>query len=320
MEGFDPTGRGFPDDLMALRRALWERRRFAETLPAALHPRVVLRDAGGILHGPAAVAAAALEQVAGSPDQRQLGEDVIWTGSEALGHVGSMRTLVLGHDSHPGLFGAPTGAALRHRVMAEVYAKGGRISEIWQVTDTGAILRARGETPEAFARARLATLDPDTQPFTPEIDSPSAYTGAGTTDGWASAFADLLDGVMQGGFSAIPDQYDRACQVSYPGGAEAHGADAAEAFWLGLRAAFPSAEFAVHHRIGMEEPLLPPRAALRWSLTGRHEGFGPFGPPSGAQVHVMGLSHAEFGPRGLRREWTLFDETAVWLQIALGGG
>jgi hypothetical protein len=37
-------------------------------------------------------------------------------------------------------------------------------------------------------------------------------------------------------------------------------------------------------------------------------------------VHVMGISHAEFGPWGLRREYTLFDETAIWKQIALKTG
>ena len=31
----------------------------------------------------------------------------------------------------------------------------------------------------------------------------------------------------------------------------------------------------------------------------------------------MGISHAEFGPRGLRREWTLYDEVAIWKQIVL---
>ena len=29
----------------------------------------------------------------------------------------------------------------------------------------------------------------------------------------------------------------------------------------------------------------------------------------------MGMSHAEFGPRGLKREFVLFDEVAVWKQI-----
>jgi hypothetical protein len=34
----------------------------------------------------------------------------------------------------------------------------------------------------------------------------------------------------------------------------------------------------------------------------------------------MGVSHAEFGPWGLRREYTLFDETAIWKQIIIKTG
>jgi hypothetical protein len=64
----------------------------------------------------------------------------------------------------------------------------------------------------------------------------------------------------------------------------------------------------------------PPRSALRWSLTGRHDGWGSFGPPSGAEIHVMGISHAEFGPRGLKREFVLIDEAAIWKQIVLKTG
>ena len=34
----------------------------------------------------------------------------------------------------------------------------------------------------------------------------------------------------------------------------------------------------------------------------------------------MGLSHAEFGPWGLRREYVVYDEVAVWKQILLHTG
>jgi len=34
----------------------------------------------------------------------------------------------------------------------------------------------------------------------------------------------------------------------------------------------------------------------------------------------MGISHAEFGPGGLRREYTLFDEIAIWKQIVFKTG
>ena len=65
---------------------------------------------------------------------------------------------------------------------------------------------------------------------------------------------------------------------------------------------------------------MPPRAALRWSLTGKHDGWGMFGKPTGAEVHIMGMSHAEFGPWGLRREWVTFDEVSIWKQVLLHTG
>jgi hypothetical protein len=34
----------------------------------------------------------------------------------------------------------------------------------------------------------------------------------------------------------------------------------------------------------------------------------------------MGVSHVEFGPYGIRRDVTLFDEIAVWKQILLAMG
>ena len=69
----------------------------------------------------------------------------------------------------------------------------------------------------------------------------------------------------------------------------------------------------------MDAGMLPPRAAIRWSLDGTHDGWGTFGRPTGAAVHVMGISHAEFGPFGgngvsVRRECTLYDEIAIWKQ------
>jgi len=79
----------------------------------------------------------------------------------------------------------------------------------------------------------------------------------------------------------------------------------------------PTAEFRVHHVIGRHDDGLGLRAAVRWSITGTHAGSGHFGEPSGAPVHVMGISHAEYGPWGLRREFVLFDEVAVWKQILL---
>jgi hypothetical protein len=146
------------------------------------------------------------------------------------------------------------------------------------------------------------------------------YRGRGNDNAWGKRYAALLTRIMAADLAAIPEVYDRAVQIEMPGGVTGHGWPAADRFWLALRSAFPSAAFTIEHVIGRDDPQMPPRAALRWSLWGRHDGFGAFGPPSHAQVHVLGMSHAEFGPWGLRREWALYDETAIWKQILMQTG
>ena len=120
--------------------------------------------------------------------------------------------------------------------------------------------------------------------------------------------------------AVIPAEYDRACELEYPGGVTGRSHDAADRFWVGLRASFPDADFQIEHTIGRDEPMMSPRAAVRFSLSGKHDGWGAFGKPTGADIHIMGAAHAEFGPWGLRREYVVFDETAIWKQIILKTG
>jgi hypothetical protein len=125
---------------------------------------------------------------------------------------------------------------------------------------------------------------------------------------------------MAADMAVIPAEYDRACNLEYAGGISGFGWSDADRFWMGLRAAFPDAAFRIEHVIGRDDPLMPPRAAVRWSLHGKHAGWGAFGTPTGAEVYILGMSQAEFGPWGLRREYTLIDETAIWKQILLTTG
>jgi hypothetical protein len=159
----------------------------------------------------------------------------------------------------------------------------------------------------------------------PESDIQGLYCGTGNDNEWGERYAQALTRIMAADFAHIHASYDRAVVGEYAGARQAIGREEVAEFWLGLRAAFPSAKFAIHHCIGMEGGMLPPRAAIRWSLDGTHDGWGAFGAPTGARVHVMGMAHAEFGPYGpdgvgLRREYALYDEVAIWKQILLHTG
>ncbi len=322
MHGFDEQFPDFPAYILGITKEIWEDRGLA-TLHRYYAPDLVVRSPSGVVVGNEGVIAATMATLAEFPDRQLLGEDVIWSGTPETGMLSSHRIFSTATHAGSGIYGAASGKPFRYRIIADCHAIGNQINDEWLIRDQGAIVRQLGLLPEAYAREQIAQEGGPEQaqrPLTPETDLPGPYTGRGNENEWGLRYADLLTRVMQADFAAIPQAYDRACQLEHPGGVTAHGPAAADQFWMSLRAAFPSATFQVEHVIGREDPLMPPRAAVRWSLQGRHDGWGGFGRPTGAEVYVLGISHAEFGPWGLRREYVLYDETAIWKQLLLASG
>lgn len=312
MKGFDPRFHDLPGFIIGITKEIWEDRGIA-TLRQYYAPTIPVRSPASVVIGNEGVIAATMATLAEFPDRALLGEDVIWSGDEDTGFLSSHRLICNATHTGDGAYGPATGTLLRYRIMADCFARANQIGDEWLVRDQGAIVRQMGIEPKRYAAARIALAPP---PLTPATDVVGPYDGTGNDDPWGVRYAGILSGLMAADMASIPSVYDRAIQLEMPGGVTGHGWGAADGFWLRLRSAFPSAEFRIHHRIGREDPMMPPRAALRWSLWGRHDGFGAFGPPTGAEVYVLGISHAEFGPRGLHREWVLYDETAIWTQIA----
>ncbi|MEM1428189.1 MAG: nuclear transport factor 2 family protein [Pseudomonadota bacterium] len=318
MRGFDNRWRDFPDYILGITKEIWEDRGLGARMREYYHPDVIVRMPGGISTGEPASTAATMATLTEFPDRVLLGEDVIWSGTPEAGMLSSHR--ILSTATHRGgAFGPATGKRVSYRAIADCWAKDNQIADEWLVRDNGAIVRQLGVDPRDWAAADIAAGNTGA-PFTPERDVTGPYTGTGNDHEVGQAYAGLLAQLMQAEFSVIPEQWDRACHLEYPGGLTGHGHAAADAHWLGLRSAFPFAEFAVHHVIGRQDERMPPRAAVRWSLTGVHAGWGAFDAPSGAEVHIMGIGHAEFGPWGLRREWVLYDETTIWKQILMAQG
>ncbi len=322
LKGFDPKYTDFPDYILGVTRQVWEGRGVG-ALRSCYAPDIVVRSPASLVVGNEAVIAATLATQAEFPDRALLGEDVIWCGSPEEGMLSSHRILSTATHSGDGAYGKASGKRLRYRTIADCHARDNRIDDEWLIRDQGAIVRRIGWEPAAYARFLIESEGgPDrcVRPFRPEADRPGPYAGRGNPNEWGERYAEVLARIMEADLSVIAAEYDRACQLEYAPGMSGSSHDFAARFWTELRASFPSAVFSIDHRIGREDPLMPPRAALRWSLRGRHDGWGRFGTPTGADVYLMGASHAEFGPWGLRREYVLHDEVAVWKQILLHTG
>lgn len=322
MDGFDPKFSSPEDYILGITREIWEDRGIS-TLHEYYAPDIIVRSPSGMVVGNEGVIGATMATLAEFPDRTLLGEDVIWSDDGEGGFLSSHRILSTATHTGDGAYGPATGTELTYRIIADCAARTNQIYDEWLIRDQGAIVRQLDLNPKDFAADQIeAEGGPATagRPLTPADDQPGPYSGVGNQAEPGLEYEGLMASIMGADLTAIPRSYDRAVQVELPGGVTGHGWGSVDSFWMGLRSALPDAEFAVHHRIGRMDHGLPPRAALRWSLTGTHSGWGAFGTPSGAEVHVMGLSHAEFGPRGLRREFVLFDETAVWKQILLHTG
>ena len=322
MKGFDPKWKDFPDYIIGITKEIWEDRGLA-SLHHYYAPDLPVRSPGSVVVGNANVIGATMATLAEFPDRTLFGEDVIWCGTPDDGMLSSHRLHSTATHSNPGVYGEPTGSKLNYRIIADCHAINNQIDDEWLIRDQGAIVRQLGWDPKEYARdliAREGGPEKCVQPFTPKIDVQGPYTGRGNDNEWGEKYADIISRMMNADFAVIPKEYDRAANLEYAGGISALSHDGADKFWMGLRSSFPNARFTIEHQIGRDDPLMPPRAAIRFGLWGKHDGWGDFGVPTGAEVYIMGAAHAEFGPWGLRREWVLFDETAVWKQILLQTG
>lgn len=322
MKGFSDKFNDFPDYIIGITKEIWEDRGLA-TLHHYYAPDIPVRSPSSIVIGNQDVIGATMATLAEFPDRRLLGEDVIWSGTPEQGMLSSHRILSTATHAGNGVYGAATGKKLKYRIIADCHAINNQINDEWLIRDQGAIVRQMGWDPKTYAVDQIEKeggAEQCAKPFHPDMDQQGPYKGRGNANEWGVKYADILNRIMGADLGVVPAAYDRAVTGFYPGGQELVSADGVDAFWIGLRSSFPSAEFKIEHQIGREDPMMPPRAAIRWSLTGKHDGWGNFGKPTGAEVHVMGISHVEFGPWGIRREYTLFDETAIWKQIAMHTG
>jgi hypothetical protein len=325
MKGFDPKFRDFPDYILGITKEIWEDRGL-HTLHDYYAKDIVVRSPGSVVTGNEGVIAATMATLHEFPDRVLLGEDVIWSGTPEDGDavlaphpVDWPRIWATGSLARPRAAGSPTAS------IADCHAKDNVIDDEWLIRDQGAIVRQTGlgaarlrrRSDRARGRRRGRHPAPDAR------DGPRRplCRHRQTTDPW-------------GGRSPTSSSGSWAPIWRDPGGIRPR-----------LRAALPGRRHRARGRGG--RPLLdgpprglperrvhpPPRHRARGPdhAAARRRALEPLGPayrlgrlrqPTGAMVYVLGITHAEFGTLGaapptLRREWTLYDETAIWKQILL---
>jgi predicted ester cyclase len=310
-----------PDYILGITERIWEGRGL-HLIRRWYAPDCVMHTPAGPAHGVEAVVRGTLETLHAFPDRELLGEDVIWSDDGPRGLLSSHRILSTMTHAGEGMFGPPTGRQIAARTVADCLVRDGVIVEEWLVRDQAGIALQLGLDPAALGRSlgaadaaagraawQLAAL-PAIRRGEPEAHAVRHAQPA------AEALAATLEAAFnRAELSALHDLHDRAVALSLPGHRSASGMRALDAFVIGYLAAFPDARLVVDHCIALEEPGRAPRVAARWRLAGTHDGRGAFGAPSGAEVLVMGIVHAEFVGARIGRAFWLVDELSLHRMI-----
>ena len=308
-----------PDFIYGITREIWEDRGIGGKLQRYYAENCLVRAATGLAADNRDVTAQTLQTLHQFPDRQLVGEDVIWTGYEDGSFLSSHKLISVMRHQGSGSYGPASGRLVKSRIIADCWVVDGVVTEEWLVRDQAAFARCLGMDPLDLARQMVEQDLRRTGQvgfYLPEHDAAGRYRPevqeAPEVELYASGYRRLWGDKET---AAVRDLYFHGANVSVPGGDIHYGHMDIDRFYLGYLAAFPDAHFAIESATINRDPGQPVRVALRWSLRGTHAGFGAFGPPSGAPVYVMGLSHAFIVDGRVAAEWIVTDEVVVWKQI-----
>ncbi len=333
LPGFDAEFTSLDDYIRVITARIWEGRQI-DAIHRYYSADCAVITPGGTSQGVDTVVRGTLETLHQFPDRRLLCEDVITAGNSgtaggsgtagdsvaagdnSLGHLSSHRIASTMTHRGDGAFGSATQRQVQVRTVADCVCVANRIVHEWLVRDQGAIALQLGSTPQALARAWLASKGAPRLPLH-QPPAPAHWQDPMHTTPGAQLLGDTYRALWAGDLTALQRGCDEAIALQLPNGQATFGVDAAEAFWFGYTAAFSGATLHIDSLCERIEPGRTPRVAMRWRLTGHHTGSGRFGAATQHPVEILGITHAEVDHSRHRilREWVLVDEVALWMQL-----
>ena len=278
-----------------------------------------VRKPHGITNTAEEVVRNTLQSIAEFPDEEALAEDVI-IGDKSGGFYSSHRVRSVGRHLGDGAYGPATNRPVTTLAIADCLCRENRVVEEWVLGDQAATLIQLGIDPVAYGqqlgRHNPAAYAIGNDAMRQRWADPQALTIVGDAtiaqrliDTYATMWNDKNLNVMA-------ERYDRAVRFEGPAGQVCYGRTRTATELTTILAAIPDGRFEPHHLIVRQQPERAVRMALRWSYCGSHTGNGRYGPPTGAPVAMLGISHFELRDGLIAHEWMVVDETAIYAQIA----
>ncbi|HBK90384.1 MAG TPA: hypothetical protein DDZ68_01800 [Parvularcula sp.] len=327
MAGFDEEFVDIADYIIRITDRIWHEKKIDLCLRYYSEDSVIHTLTGDIV-GAKTVEANTHATLKAFPDRTLDGDNVIWSGDDREGyyssHLITSRMTNLGASD----FGPATGKRVRIRTIADCLCLKNKIIEEWLVRDNAALVlqlgfdltktaRSQASADRDGSRNLIAALAQWRDDCGRDAARPISGSALPSPEREPAAFAEAVFGSIWNGrrVELLPAAFDFRVGAHLTAGRDLYGTVEYREYIEQVVTAIPDLKVRVDHVADIPYLADARDIAVRWSLSGTHQGDGAFGPASGAPIYIMGVTHWRVVNGRIREEWTVFDELAVLRQI-----
>ena len=325
LEGFDDIYQNIVDYIVRITYRIWEDRDVEYILDTYSSFSKVFDDYGLQL-GNQKIVDDTHHTTGAFSNIKLIADEVIWAGNDKIGFHTSHRTIIRGTNDGPSKYGPATNKDIAILVIANCVALENRIFLEHVCYNTSSMLLQLGMNLDDMAKKLAATaplgwprdqktwndLKNAARPEIPIFEN-LPITGFDIDRFLRITFENLWN---KRDYDKLDLNFVENLQFEGPTNRKFNGLKDYKDFLISLATCFPDLELQVDEIYWMGDEIDGFLSSTRWSASGTHKGSGVYGPPTGSQVQIWGITQNEIQKERITKEWMLFNEMDLMMQIA----
>ena len=325
LEGFDETYQNIIDYIVRITYRIWEDRDVEYILDTYSSFSKVFDDYGLQL-GNQKIVDDTHHTTGAFSNIKLIADEIIWAGNDEVGFHTSHRTIIRGTNDGPSKYGPATNKDIDILVIANCVALENRIFLEHVCYNTSSMLLQLGMNLDDMAKKLAATaplgwprdqktwndLKNAARPEIPIFNN-LPITGFDVDRFLRFTFENLWN---KRDYDKLDLNFVENLQFEGPTNRKFNGLKDYQDFLKSFSTCFPDLELQVDEIYWLGDEIDGFLSSTRWSASGTHKGHGVYGPPTGSQVQIWGITQNEIQKGRITKEWMLFNELDLMMQIA----
>ena len=328
MRGFESTYQNIIDYIVRITYKIWEDRD-VEYIRDTYSDSSRVYDDYGLQLGCEKIIADTHHTTGAYSNIQLIADEIIWAGNDEVGYHTSHRTIIRGTNDGASNYGPATNKSIDVVVIANCVALENEIFLEHVLYNNSSMLLQLGHNLDEMV-ATLAASPPTGWPrdaatwdglrnaANPEkpISVSSPISGF-DVDRFARTTLDQLWNRRD--YDVLSSDYDANLAFQGPTNRAFTGVKPYQEFLSSIVSAFPDLELQVDEVYWMGNDKDGYLTSERWSAMGTHTGAGIYGEPTSRPVQIWGITQHEIVDGRIVKEWMLFNELDLMMQIASAG-